>query len=353
MRSLLFFLTCFFLIGQTSAQIAITGVVVDGLENPIQGVSVFFNNTSYVTVTDSVGVFLLEGRTADYQLIAYMKGFEIEYRDVNRSGTMNLELSSIKEIEDDTVTVGSTATYSELEREEFLLTFRIDFLGRSRNAENCEILNPEVIKFELSAEGGPPSLRASASEPILIRNKRLGYDLSYHLQYYERTRRVSSYLGYVSFENTPGLELKPKYFEAREKAYRGSSIHFLKSVLAGKHNREGYRLQTATQVGDGWLWKEMPVSNLAVYNDEGVFLFGAGKFRIVYLAERREFNYVRWLKANGIKEVGRGQFTEMEFVTQKVKILPSGTLDPPLGLVFRGYMGWEQVGDALPMNYRP
>lgn len=346
MRSLILLFSNFLLAIAAYAQITIEGLVLDESGEPVTGVSVFLNNTSYTSRTDSIGSFSLAGMNGDHQLIAYKEGYQLHFLEIDRSTKLKITLK----LSQKGIKWPNSSSFSELEREELLNTFKRDFLGQSKNAENCEILNPEVLKFELNTW---ESLIATATRPLLIRNKRLGYDLSYHLKFYERNSKVSSYVGYVSFQNTPGLELKPKHFEAREKAYKGSTAHFLKAVLAGKHNREGYRLQTATQVGEGWLYKEVPISDLAVYNDEGVFLFGAGRFRIIYLAERREYNFVRWLKANGIKEVGRGQHTEMEFATQKVKILPSGTIDPALGLIFRGYMGWEKMGDALPINYTP
>lgn len=350
MRSLMWLAFYCFSMISVFGQVTIKGIVVDDSQKPIIGVSVFLNNTSNTALTDSIGAFTLGGLSGDYQLIAYKEGYQLKFVEINRSAKLRVTLKRNLEAEQTSDTSKLSTNFSEILSEELLTTFKLDFLGRSKNAENCEILNPEVIKFELRPESG---LKATTSGPILIRNKRLGYDLSYYLESYERNSKISSYVGYVSFQNTPGLELKPKHYEAREKAYKGSTVHFLKSVLAGKHNREGYRLQTATQVGEGWLYKEVPISDLAVYNEKGVFLFGAGKFRIVYLAERREYNYVRWLKASAIKEVGRGQYTEMEFATQKVRILPNGTLDPPLGLVFRGYMGWEHMGDALPVNYQP
>ncbi|MDW3197359.1 MAG: carboxypeptidase-like regulatory domain-containing protein [Cytophagales bacterium] len=333
------------------AQLTVQGQVVDAeTQEPIEGVSVFLNNTSYHAVTDSIGAFTIIGMQGAHQLIAYKDDYKRSITSINRSTKARVELKRPFKPEQTKESQDAPNPYTALQLEEFLNTFKLDFLGRSRNAENCEILNPEVLTFNLA---GGNTLRVTASVPIVIRNNRLGYDLTYHLKSYVRNLRTTSYVGHVFYQNTPGLELKPKHFQAREKAYNGSTAHFLRSVLAGKHNREGYKLQTATDVGGNWIYKEVPISNLAVYNNEGVYLFGAGKFRIIYLPERREYNYVRWLKANGIKEFGRGQYTDMEFAAQKVKILPSGTIDPPLGLVFRGYMGWEQMADALPMNYNP
>ncbi len=346
MKILHVFLFCALTCYSSWGQLSIKGLVIDEKGQPVIGATVFLNNTSYTTRTDSIGRFTLDGMNGDYQLIAYKEDYQLHFLEISRSVNLKITLKLSQRGKN----WANSSSFSELEQEEMLNTFKRDFLGQSKNAEHCEILNPEVLKFELNTW---ESLIATATKPLLIRNKRLGYDMSYHLKFYERNSRISSYVGYVSFQNTPDLELKPRHFEAREKAYKGSTAHFLKAVLAGKHNREGYKLQTATQVGDGWLYKEVPVSDLAVYNDEGVFLFGAGKFRIIYLAERREYNFVRWLKASGIKEIGRGQYTEMEFASQKVKILPTGTIDPPLGLIFRGYMGWEKMGDALPMNYKP
>lgn len=351
MRSFLLFLWCLLITQIVCAQLTIQGQIVDEeTQEPVEGVSVFLNNTTYHTVTDSIGAFTITGMKADHQLIAYKEGFKQSFTSINRSAKLRIELKRRFHSDQTKESQDSTPPYTELQLEEFLNTFKLDFLGRSRNADNCEILNPEVLKFKLA---GGNTLRVTASKPILVRNNRLGYDMTYHLKSYVRNIRTTSYVGHVFYQNTPGLALKPKHYQAREKAYKGSTAHFLRSVLAGKHNREGYKLQTATEIAGNWIYKEVPISDLAVYNKEGVFLFGAGLFRIIYLAERREYNYVRWLKANGIKEIGRGQYTDMEFAEQKIKILPSGTIDPPLGLIFRGYMGWEQMADALPMNYNP
>jgi hypothetical protein len=36
-----------------------------------------------------------------------------------------------------------------------------------------------------------------------------------------------------------------------------------------------------------------------------------------------------------------------------VEIFENGSLSDPFGIIVEGYMGWERVGDLLPIDYVP
>ncbi len=329
-------------------QYKIYGKVLDENKEPLEDVSVFLNNTSFSANTVVDGTYSLEVSKGDHEIVIYKYGYSpVSYPLVIvQSQELNVELEplNVKLVQQE-VTADRDPIWFR-----YLKLFETDFLGESKNGRGCDFLNPKTMI--LDGNQSLATLKGWANEPLKIRNKFLGYDISYVLEAYERNDRWSSYLGYVHYKNISTL--KPKHHKARKKAYLGSATHFIHALIAGKVLEEGYELYRLVQKNNNqWVNEYADYRELLSHQEDGIYLKGAGKYRLVYVKERPEQAYLRAHVKFRDFQMENFQVSELEFLENKVKLLPSGVMDPPLGILFKGYMGWEKVGDSLPLDYYP
>ena len=76
-----------------------------------------------------------------------------------------------------------------------LKQFEKAFLGTSENARACTLLNPEYLSFTSEKRG---QLEASASAPLIIENRALGYRIEYLLDAFSQTRSQVEFQGHSS-----------------------------------------------------------------------------------------------------------------------------------------------------------
>ncbi|MDZ7704112.1 MAG: hypothetical protein U5L04_06470, partial [Trueperaceae bacterium] len=113
--------------------------------------------------------------------------------------------------------------------------FKKQFLGDSDFADLSTIENPWVIDFEDTDNG---KLAASASEPLIVENRGLGYILYIELVNFEWSTRGGggSYLIYPRYESLePESAAEEKSWHInRAKNYYGSLRHFLKNLFRNR-----------------------------------------------------------------------------------------------------------------------
>jgi hypothetical protein len=78
--------------------------------------------------------------------------------------------------------------------------FMDNFIGTSEFAEDCRLVNKEVLRLRLSKKTN--TLKASAAEQLIIENNALGYILKYDLTRFEYNFDTQEFLyqGYPFFE---------------------------------------------------------------------------------------------------------------------------------------------------------
>src|SRR5687767_11972338 len=152
---------------------SIHGKVTDQAGHPIAGCSVYLSHTTNGTTTSNSGVFrlenLLEGK---YDLVVSAIGYEtkiIPLSSDNYPGNLQISLSrqptELAEVVVEPVDKNGWRKYGKY--------FIDNFIGKTRNARHCKIVNNEVIKFRFSEKNN--RLTAKANQPIIIENKVLGY----------------------------------------------------------------------------------------------------------------------------------------------------------------------------------
>lgn len=401
--SLTFLLTFWLISNNAFGQYSLKGRVLDAetLE-PLLFATVFISNSSIGTSTNKKGEFELTIPEGNHELVISYIGFQpfsytistkvlrsfYEFRILPE--TIELEGSEVKEKRDQT-------WYDNLE------VFKKYFLGTSANAANCNILNPEVLI--LDGETEPNSLKVRAKDILEIENPNLGYQIKYVLTGFElnKVRNEVVYAGYPYFveENLPKRRVK-KVTESREKAYLGSMMHFMRSLYKGNAENSGYRVFATQRVP-----KLTPVVNLDInpngnteenakldmgeikpemssydsvdipFNDpiaaatltqstqDGkVFIIYNKPVYILYLHEEEESAFFLYSLRNinfSIKNLGLAeskesgvrlaQLSKMEMRSKAVQVFDNGSYFHPFDIFVQGYMGWEKIGDLMPLDY--
>jgi len=121
--------------------------------------------------------------------------------------------------------------------------FQKAFLGQDEAATKCEILNPEVLRFE-EKEG---NFSATAVDLLHIRNEYLGYEIQYLLKVLSiKIDGSIDYLGQAKFEAIDSSEQQKQYQKNREQTYLSSPKHFFFSLLNNQLEANGYETEVVT-----------------------------------------------------------------------------------------------------------
>ncbi|HZY38615.1 MAG TPA: carboxypeptidase-like regulatory domain-containing protein [Mucilaginibacter sp.] len=239
---LLFPLGCF-------AQITITGKVVSRLDSkPLTNATVFLNNATVGAETAADGTFTLHGiKPGKYEMVVSVIGFETFHKTITvENSDITLPVIGLlsKTIVLNEVAIKSQTTDPNRERD--YQWFKDAFLGRSALANDCKILNPEVVNLAYNRKAS--TLTASSEEFIKIENNALGYHIKYLLSgFSDQNKTIDSekiaFSGSVLFEEMKGSATMEKRWQRnRMQVYEGSPMHFLRSALNNTFNDEGFQV---------------------------------------------------------------------------------------------------------------
>lgn len=236
MRNVFIFLLCFFSATISFAQSLKGKVLFADTRKPVVGASVFLANTSIGTVTRDNGEFVLPDFPAgSYDLVVSFIGYE-SYTVSLRSNQIpaNLDIFLKPKVEELKEVI--LEPYDKDGWQKWGKFFIENFIGMSAGAEDCKLLNKEVLKFRMNRKENV--LYVTADDRIEIENRFLGYRLTYDLvsfQYNMRTR-LFLYQGYPLFKDieTKRSAQKKRWLAHREESYYGSMMHFMRSLYRNK-----------------------------------------------------------------------------------------------------------------------
>jgi hypothetical protein len=211
-------------------------------------------------------------------------------------------------------------------RKAYMRIFRNEFIGLSRNARNCFIVNEADIRFDYRND--EDTIRAVALKPLEIHNNALGYHFFYHLESFEfvkSTERVT-YQGNIVFTHDFAWEgYKAKLYKRRRRhAYRGSSKEFIRTLWQDGMKSSGFHL-TDYQSGNPLSYEDV------VLEDEfgRKFLCFEGTLQILYY----------------------DHFSKLDCLKKQAFIDKDGFFDP-YALMWSGKMGTQRIADFLPYEYK-
>lgn len=382
------------------SQTRVTGKVYDENNQALEGASVYINNTSIGTTSNHAGEFELNLENGVYDLIVSFVGYEtIRYR-IN-TNTLDKSISfkmTPKRNMLDEVVIKKREKMSEQQRKNYIRLFRNLFIGKSKFAKDCKLLNNEVLDFDYDEQAN--KLEISAREPIKIYNKRLGYTIYYDLITLDITQNNITYLGYAQYkENEASKGKKKRWLRNRKRAYKGSKTHFLRAVKANRVQQEGFLVDLVERLPNpqspneeeikfarSVFQKRRAATNIGYLNsagaekdlerakdilkraelspfitrvkqrsvkkhefvledDKGSYLYFKDYLQVTYLRETPDKNYRsdNW---------GRYQVSLIKLLNEEVPLDPSGLLKDPLDVIQLGYWAFEKVGDDLPADFR-
>lgn len=399
------FLSLFFFssaIAQT--KYSISGVVRDKKET-IPGAAIYVSGYKMATVSDNDGKFVLPNLPAgNYDILVQLMGYQPYSKNV---------IISDKSVEIDVTLTENTTQLKEVvissneNRAYYIDLFRRYFIGETPNAQQCKILNTDVLLIDFDKKN--QLVEISATDFLIIENQALGYRIKYLLKSFEYNYRtkILFFSGHSVFEEMAGSNTKQRRWEKnRMIAYNGSIQHFYKSLYKKTLAEEGFLLYKQVMVKNPkklpdslinanvrklatgpngitnlitfregsndslsyWLKQRREPAQFAVVNRTPILLDTLTKkvnedlkemnfqdaLYIVYTKELETPAYgFTSFKINRTPDLKTYQISLLEKMDGPIGFYSNGAVDNPRSSLYSGHMAYEKVADLLPIDYIP
>lgn len=296
---------------------------------PLEGVSVYFDGTTIGTITDQNGYFEISlSNTLSAPLIISFLGFETQ-QIANPFAQPEWQIPLTEKVIALDEVVLQLDTWS---REKKMNHFKREFLGVTTEALSSKILNEK--KIGLRYDPSSQVLSAYCNEPIIIVNKYLGFKIAYNLARfninYKKSLSGLQLVGSVFYSGSSFFEeldkkTRRKHLKNREKAYYGSTLHFMRS-LAGKKLHE---------------------NKFRIFYDK----FEVRPYKHFIIEPQENFTKVSMnVDALSILYDGTHQ-SGIEFKAESFYIDYYGNYDKPNEILLSGDFGLQRISKMLPLDY--
>ena len=335
-------------------QFTITGKVVDSTtKEPLFGASVFAQNTTSGTTTNREGEFSLSLKSGGYELIVSFTGYQSREIRISNNDNNPLQIDMTKQEKAMEEVVIRSSNEVKDGWDKYGKFFLENFIGSTPNALQCSLQNPEAVHFYYYKKS--EKLKVLATEPIVISNQALGYNLRYQLDsfmYYYKTQ-VSSYRGYCFFSEMDSSFAQQRIWSAnRKKAYDGSKLQFMRSYYDSTLNEDGYEIALLDSMYDK---RFDMISNPYDTTYYGVFdstheveVFYPRKISITY-KKKPEAEYLKKFKL----PLNVGSQISYVDLLDAIEIKENGYFYDQKDWVSQGYWSWKNLADLLPYDYIP
>ena len=228
---------------------SILGKVVDSASRlPLSGASVFAQNTTQGTISNSEGKFFIRLPNGGYDLVISYTGYDKKVLRI--SHTQDLTDTVVIELiqQDKTMTEVAVVASNEVADGwvKFGKFFSDNFIGTTPNATTTIIQNPEALKFFYTKNNKRHRLTVKSKDELIILNQSLGYRIRYQLDSfnYDYNTNISQYTGYPLFEEIDTTEeVKSTWKKNRARSYLGSRMHFMHSFYDSVLTDEGFLVE--------------------------------------------------------------------------------------------------------------
>ncbi|HTH55970.1 MAG TPA: carboxypeptidase-like regulatory domain-containing protein [Cyclobacteriaceae bacterium] len=351
----------------TSAQnfFSLQGKVVDAkTKEALLGAAVFLAKTSTGNTTDEQGKFkLVNVPKGKYDLTVSMLGYKtisfpllITATPIsNYTFELEEDAARLNEVEVKAKKYKTTVSYYN--------EFRKHFLGSTKNADHCKILNPEdIVVYKDDYK-----LIALAKKPIEVTNNALGYKIFYSLIEFEFNWATNNLLlaGVTRFEElTPNSESQRKEWEKkRRRAYYGSIVHFLKSLRNRELNQNLFFIDTfdvktnATMASSTNNLRNVKANGTKKMKEDILMrdssIVFSGGVLVMYEGEKSDEPRSRRDVTSMAQRHG-DQISTVYLTGTPVTIYSNGYFDNYHEIFFQGYFGWSSaMAEQLPLDYKP
>jgi TonB-dependent SusC/RagA subfamily outer membrane receptor len=359
------FFLAFFLFISINSLYAQSGQVKGRLRDsktlePLPFGNVFINLTTLGVAADQVGNYSLSNiPTGTHEIVFSFVGYKSYQKKIQMEAGITIELDVLlvpDETELETVVVSSTR---DKEWDKQLKRFEKIFLGTTRFANSCEILNPWILEFKETVLNGKNVFTATASRPLEIENSALGYRVDYHLRSMASTADGYNIQGEVRMEELKSADPKTTktWGQNRATAYQGSLRHLLKSIVDGRVQEEGFDLYIDKSGYENNPYRSAVFAtqldkSLQTYSTQNTVTAGLSKEEyVIQVKQRIEVHY----------RLGKSQlkvYNDIPYPISWIEVIggvlrtnSNGILLNPSSLIISGAMNEARVGDLLPYNY--
>ena len=337
----------------------ISGKIVDETtKQPLQGASVFAENTTIGTATNDQGIFSLRLPDGGYSIVVTFTGYQTETKRVTAGNAGNNEIvieikQKEKSLEEFVIKSTSGVADGLAKYGDFFVE---NFIGKTTNGKQSYIKNKEVLKFFYYRRA--KRLKIVATAPLEIVNDALGYTIKYELDSFvhEYNTQVSLYTGYPLFQEMQSTDVAQleKWNAARKTAYNGSILHFMRSMHQKKLKEEGFEIQFIVKNND----RETAIPLKDFYGAVNYSMDDSintaeiqPRQKDVAVIYKNEPSPELYLAANP-EASSKFQLSVLSFLpNESLNIEQNGFYFEQNDITITGYWGWEKVGDMLPYDF--
>lgn len=350
------FFVLLFIGTQAQKTFLVGGKVIDaGTSQPLAGASVFAQNTTQGTLSDSAGIFIMRLPNGGYDLVISYTGYET--KSIRISNTQPQGDSIIIALAQASKALEEVAVVASNEVEDgwnqFGKFFFDNFIGTTPNAAFCTIQNPQALRFFYTKNKKRHRLKVMAKEDVMIQNDALGYTIRYQLDSfsYDYNSNISQYTGYPFFiekDSTP--EAKEEWKKNRARTFLGSRLHFMTSLYDSIVADEGFIVE---KMDANLKNKGEEITNLydsLIYQTDStntVEIAWDGRYRVSYKNVMPDKKFLQEFK---LPANSRMQVTLLD-ISGGFFIEENGYFYEQSDVVNTGYWAWKKIAESLPYDY--
>jgi hypothetical protein len=336
----------------------ITGTVYDESSKTLPFVAVYINNTSIGTTTDKAGHFSLTVplRYKKAELVASFVGYKPEVKQLQATPGRTANVVFKLDLHNVIREVVIKGKHDKHWRRKWRV-FENGLLGDSPFARQCKIMNPESITLGLDEATG--RVTAISSEPVVIGNSALGYQIRFHMSKFESNGKKTFLSGYKFFESrlADDPDKQKKQVRNREIAFKDSFRNFL--VLLSRNNLEagGIELFSMKMTREFYLTKiplerEVASGNFTPVTADSVCTFDTARGYYVLhskypllVFQRRLYNSASVFSDYPFK------YSQIVLPNRYCLFTESGWLTAPNGITIHDAWAREGFAEMLPIDY--
>lgn len=318
---------------------------ITGKDNiPLEGVNVYFDGTTFSTVSDANGDYFIRYEpNANGILVISFMGYEREYLSgLDDTKPLNIKMT-ISKNQLKEVVINKKELFT---RPQKLKLFREYFLGQTSNAKSTVIYNEDDIQFKYDKK--KLLFTAFSDKPLVVVNSSLGYKINYELVGFEITFDKISinskdvinnfYQGVSRFEE---INNSTQIAERREKAFQGSQIQFFRNLANKDWGSDKFLLfnefQNIDPNGRFKISKEDDLVNVTIVPQPNGEIKNEENIKDIVASYKVTFN--------------NSESSKIVFLTDSFSIYKYGNNSNINNILFLGKIAEKKVGDLLPLNY--
>ncbi len=339
-------------------------VISEATQKPIQDAHVFIANSTIGGFTNTNGIIKLNvpEESTNEIIISHLSYQALsisseEYLSSNGELIVSLTQSNI-----DLSNIVISAKRDKQWKRNFN-RFKKAFIGEGKIASKCEILNPEVLRFEELESG----FKVSAVDLIQIKNEHLQYKLYFLLNTFEIDKNGSTrYQGRSFFEELQESKSK-KVIDQRQAVFEKGLRYYLKSIIDGTSQDLGFKSSIQKYTDNQFIeLSQINPSEYLIFDEQNQIynLYFSEFLQVINLNQKSSIletkaNLVSGLERSRFGNPTDGKRSKIEYATSQLyKTSPTLILDKyghllnPNTIKEYGYWANLKVAHLLPWDYK-